>query len=102
MKKSILAIALVFTCCVHAQEFKFGKVSKEELLEDKYVNDSSASAAYLYKKRTSYYQYSKGAGTKLITEIHKRIKVYNTEGFDYASETIDLYKGSSSEEKVSG
>lgn len=85
---------------VYAQDYKFGKVSEEELSEKQHPIDSSAPAAYLYKKRLSYYRYDKGSGLRLITEIHNRIKIYSKDGFDYATEAIDLYEGSGSEEKV--
>ncbi|MGW9685429.1 transglutaminase [Flagellimonas sp. 2504JD1-5] len=99
-KNVIVILTFVLGFTVNAQDFKFRKVSKEELKESVYAKDSSAPAAYLYHKRSSYYRYSKGEGLLLITEIHKRIKIYSKDGFDYATETIDLYKGSS-EEKAS-
>ena len=50
MKK--ILIAMVLTLMAHqtfAQDYKYGKVSKEELLEKFYPLDSSANAAVLYK-----------------------------------------------------
>ncbi|NAY92350.1 DUF3857 domain-containing protein [Muricauda sp. JGD-17] len=91
---TIIVIAMFTMFPLQAQNFKFGKITKEELKEQFYTKDSSAPAAYLLKKRNSYYRYAKGSGLQLITEIHKRIKIYNTEGFDYASETINLYENS--------
>ena len=86
----------------YAQDYKFGRVSKEELMEKQYPTDSSAQAAYLYKKRISYYRYDKGVGLRLITEIHNRIKIYTKDGFDFATETIDLYSSSGADENATG
>ncbi|WP_420602645.1 transglutaminase domain-containing protein [Flagellimonas sp.] len=101
MKKNLFILLLIVAGNLKAQDYKFGKVSKEELQETVYAKDSSAVAAYLYKKRSSYHRYIKGQGLELITEVHKRIKIYNTEGFDFATETINLYQGSGDEEKAS-
>ena len=85
-----------------AQNYKFRKVSKEELSEKVYAKDSTAPAAYLYVKRKSYYRYVNNEGLTLVTEIHKRIKFYSKEGFDYATETVNLYQSNGAEEKISG
>ncbi len=96
-----LIVALLALGITNAQDYKFGKVSMEELQEKVYPGDSSASAAYLLKKRTSYYSYNKSIGLRLITEVHNRIKIYDKDGFDYASEIINLYESGSSDEGVS-
>ena len=56
MKKVLLTmLALAFIQISYSQDFKFGKVSKEELQEKFYPLDSTANAAYLYKKRSTSY-----------------------------------------------
>ena len=83
-----------------AQNYKFGKVSIEELQEKNHPLDSSANAAYLYKYRKTSFEYQQEKGFQLVTEIHERIKIYNQEGFDYATKSISLYKSNSNKEKV--
>lgn len=100
MKKIIIMLTIfMISSQMTAQNYKFGKVSKEELQEKFYPQDSSANAAYLYKKRKTY-TVILGGGVQLITEIHVRIKIYNQEGFDWATEDVNLY-GSSDGEKLS-
>lgn len=91
---------ILFTCYVNAQEFKFGKVSKEELEEKMHPTDSSANAAYIYKYRKTFYSYTQGQGFNLITEIHQRIKIYNKDGLDRANFEIGLYRNNSTKEKA--
>ncbi len=86
---------------IYSQEYKFGKVSKEELLEKSNPLDSSANATVLYENKKVAVKYNSTDGFQLITEIFKRIKLYNKDGFDYATEEIFLYKNNSNEEKVS-
>jgi len=74
-----------------AQDYKFGKVSKDELEEKFYPLDSTADAAYLYRKRRTYYEYSANVGFQLITEIQERIKIYTKEGFNLATKSIGYY-----------
>ena len=91
MKKLILVAFLVLQISVNAQDYKFSKVSKEELNEQFYPLDSSASAAYLYKYRRSYFDYVQNDGFRLVTEVHERIKIYNKEGFEYATRLVNIY-----------
>ncbi len=102
MKILITVLCLCFTVTTFSQNYKFGKVSEEELEEKICSIDSSANAAYLYKYRKSFFEYNKESGFELKTEIHERIKIYNQEGFDFATRQIRLYKSGGTEERISG
>ena len=92
MNKTLLLLGLVLTLqFVNAQQVKFGKVTKEELLEKEYAPDRSANAAILYKNQNTYFLTTNGVNS-LVTEIHERIKIYNKEGFEHATKTINLFK----------
>ena len=93
---------VVLSCITNAQEYKFGKVSKEELLEKSYPLDSTASAAVLYENQDVYIQYSQNEGFQLITDVYKRVKIYKKDGFDYASDKRYLYKKGGNDEKLIG
>ncbi|WP_299431726.1 DUF3857 domain-containing protein [uncultured Aquimarina sp.] len=95
-------ILLVVSVSSTAQEYKFGKVSKEELLESSYELDSSANAAILYENKKVSILYNTSTGFQLITEVFKRVKLYNKDGFDYASEEMLLYKSGGNNETISG
>ena len=56
----------------------------------------------IYKYRKTFFEYDQDRGFKLITEIHERVKIYNQEGFEYATKAIRLYKSNSAQEKVTG
>ena len=101
MRISVLIVALSFTLSAFAQDYDFGDVSKEELQEKFNPSDSSASATYLYKNRRTYFDYIKGLGFELKTEIHERIKIYNKDGFDYATKQLNLYKNGNTKESIS-
>lgn len=102
MRKAILSICIFcLAITTFAQEVKFGKVSKSEIVESAYPKDSSVVAAYLYKSKNSYFEYGKGSGLMLITVVHERIKIYDTDGLEYANHSVNLYKNGSSEEGIS-
>ena len=85
-----------------SQEIKFGKVSKEELQENIYPGDSTASAAYFLKKRRTHYEYNNSTGFNVVNEYHFRIKIYNKEGFDQANlEIVYLNPDSGDSERIS-
>ncbi|SNR44097.1 protein of unknown function [Lutibacter agarilyticus] len=105
MKKVLFTLILALVAnSLMAQDYKFGKVSKEELEEQFYAKDSSANAVILYKNRKTDFRYMQGEGFQVITEVHERIKIYNSEGYDWATKEIDLYQSSSGSgrEEVAG
>lgn len=90
-------IILIFVSLnqIIAQNFKFGKVSVKELKEKFHSMDSSASAAVLYKNEVVRFYYTEDKGFVQQREIHERIKIYNKEGFDWATKKVYLYQGNS-------
>lgn len=92
LKKIFIVFLFLVQMAVVAQNYKFGKVSKEEVEEQFYPLDSTANAAYLLKKRKSYFDWDNGTNWfRLVTEIHQRIKIYNKEGFNYANLSVNYY-----------
>ncbi|ALJ04937.1 transglutaminase [Pseudalgibacter alginicilyticus] len=98
MKQYSIILFFVFSFLANAQDYRFGKVSEDELQETFNPLDSSASATYLYKYRKTYFRYDHDEGFQLITDVHQRLKIYNQEGFNYATKEINLYKSGSNEE----
>ncbi|CAL2088904.1 transglutaminase domain-containing protein [Tenacibaculum sp. 190524A02b] len=99
MKKLLIwSIVFIHTVAI-SQEIKFGKVSKEELEEKAHPIEPNADAAYLYKKRRTYFEYDSNKGFMLITEVQERIKIYTQEGFKYATKKINYYKPKSGEQE---
>ena len=100
--QNYLLVSILLTASIlNAQDYKFGEVSKEELEEKFSRIDSSAAAEYLYKYRKTNFEYNAGVGFKLVTRVHERIKIYNKDGFDYATKKVVLFKNSSSKEELS-
>lgn len=93
----LLTLILFISSNILAQEVKFGKVSKKELEEKFYPQDTSANAVVLYKKQRTFYEYSGSEGWALKTEIHERIKLYNKDGFESATKKIQYYTQGSDE-----
>lgn len=88
----VLFILIAQIATVTAQNYKFGKVSKEELEEEFYPLDSTADAAYLFRERNSYYILNANQdGFDIITDVFLRIKIYNKKGFDKATQIIPYY-----------
>jgi len=92
LKNIIVGIVLLSQLSIVAQNYKFGKVSKEELEEEFYPLDSTADAVYLLKERKTYYSYNSNKGFEIVNEFHIRLKIYTKEGFDYATFNIPYYR----------
>jgi hypothetical protein len=97
----LISITLIFSFNLIAQDLKFGKVSKEELQEKFYPQDTSANAAVLFKNRETYYVYNQNMGWALHTRVHERIKIYNKNGFDAATKKVRLYTDKGENENIS-
>lgn len=100
MLNRILSILiLLISQFVFTQDYEFGEISKEELSERVFEKDTSANAVVLFKHQDTYFVYNSGV-VQVITEIHERIKIYNKEGFGYATQTINLFKSGNSKESI--
>ena len=76
LKKLLFASIIFIQFYTYAQEVKFGNVSKEELEEEFYPLDLTADAAYLFRKRRTYFKFNSSEGSfDVVTDVHLRIKI---------------------------
>ena len=88
MRKILIIIMMQFgVASISAQDFKFGEVSKEELLEKFNPVDPSAKATVLYRREHTSYDLSSNSFNQ-VREVQERIKIYSKEGFDWATKRI--------------
>ena len=87
MRIFLFLLCISFT--IHAQEFKFGKVSKKELEQTQHPLDTAAIASTLYKSGNLYMTYDNRWKYRL--EVIERIKIYQKEGFEFATINIPYY-----------
>lgn len=101
MKKIILIlVTILFVSTTNAQNYDFGKVSLEEVKNNIYAKDTTASAVILHKSRRTYFNHEHPAGYVIVTEVHERIKILNKDGLDYGTKEINLYRSGSDKERV--
>lgn len=81
-------------------EYKYGKISNEELEMKIYPKDSSAKAVVLYEDAYTGYIYRDGFAVQ--SEMKCRIKILKQEGADKATISIPIYKRGRVEESLSG
>lgn len=93
-------ILVLLNMGLQAQDFKFGKVSKEEALEKNHPLEKDAHAAVLYRSVSTYYDFKQNTGFTVITDVHERIKIYNKDGFDWANHKVNYYKNGTTREKL--
>lgn len=88
---------------VNAQDYRFGKVSVEEVAQKQHPVDPDAHAAILNRELKTEFAYSSNDGFYLITNVLERVKIYDKEGFDWANVRVKLYQGArGSDEELSG
>ncbi|HUM88754.1 MAG TPA: DUF3857 domain-containing protein [Prolixibacteraceae bacterium] len=80
------------------ENFKFGKVSMEELNANICPSDSNAHAYYIFDKGEAFYNYINGFQVKY--KRHFRIKIIDKSGFDHATFAIPYYDSPSIKEKI--
>ncbi len=88
---TILLTFSLFTTLL-AQDYVFGDVSEEELLEKEHPIYKDADAAILYRSYNTYFTYTTNEGFLVNTEVHERIKIYNPDGYKYATKSVSLYE----------
>lgn len=103
MKYLTLTCFLFIYLITNAQtEFKFGKVSKEEVEQTQHALEKDAEAAILYKNEYLFYDYNSESGFVTKRHSHYRIKIYDKAGLDWGTLDVPLYKSGSNEERISG
>ena len=100
MKKLLILVFFLVTIqTIQSQNYKFGKVSKAELLEKENKLDPEANATVLYRNQHIHFEYIQGEGFLQKNEIHERIKIYKKDGFDQATKVVTLYNESNDMEQ---
>ncbi|MEO9965828.1 MAG: DUF3857 domain-containing protein [Reichenbachiella sp.] len=79
---------------------KFGKINLSDLQMKYYEKDSSASAVILCDYGVSKIEYAHREGWKLVTEVHRRIKILKKDGYEWADGEIYLYNQYGDKEKL--
>ena len=88
-----LLMAIFFFQTISAQEnFKFGKISHEELSMNQYAPDTSATAVFLCMLSETKFTYNSTTGDFGTETDHMyRLKILKPEGKEYADITIPFY-----------
>ncbi|MEP1489383.1 MAG: DUF3857 domain-containing protein [Algibacter sp.] len=100
MKHIFLFIVLLISTLTYSQEIynsESFRVTLEDIQARTFKKDSTANALVLYEQGNSFVDKN---DYDLRTEVKRKLKILNQEGFDHATVTLYLYKGDNSEVKV--
>ncbi|AUC81901.1 DUF3857 domain-containing protein [Lacinutrix sp. Bg11-31] len=101
MKKTTIVLVFLFFAIISFSQSKFNasgyNVTNSDLTKNTYAKDSTANALVIYEFGNSYFDQD---DFRLKTEIKRKIKILNRDGFDQANVSILLYKNSDNKEKV--
>ena len=95
MKRIILSFIFlgIFSAESSAQKLQLDRVTKAELAEKRNPNDTSAVAAFLFKKARTRFEYKQKDGFVSYTVVDIKLKVYKKEGLEWANFKIPYYVG---------
>lgn len=102
-KPSLLSLIAAFACVtLYAQtpDYRFGKVSADELRMTSYDKDPDADAVYLYEENSLYYQIDREIS--LTSDYRARIKILKPEGTEQADVSISYTDDYAVRESVFG
>jgi len=105
MKTQFTIILLILTAILQAQDYRFGKVSKEELTKEKSAIDPESPAEVLYEKIYINLEFSQTENKLYVTkEVEGRIKIYDKDNTaeHHLKQEVVLYTPNSAKEKISG
>lgn len=105
MRTTISTILFFIFLSAHAQNYKFGKVSKEELTKEKSTIDSESAAEVLYEKIYINLEFSPSEQKMyVVKEVEGRIKIYDKNNTDekHLKQEVAIYTPNSTREKISG
>ncbi|OUR95085.1 hypothetical protein A9Q87_00655 [Flavobacteriales bacterium 34_180_T64] len=100
MKCLFVVLALLITTTTYSQttfNFEDAIVTRGDLETNVYEKDSTANALIIFELGNSYVDKN---NFRLKTEIKKKLKILNKNGFNKATEVIYLYTNKSNKEKV--
>lgn len=86
----LLFVALLFVNESISQRYDFGRVSDDEIKQTVHHLDPESPAAILYKKGKVSLQYQDG--WQYVYDFEARVKIYNQDGYDYATVSVPLYR----------
>ncbi|WP_143308842.1 DUF3857 domain-containing protein [Chitinophaga vietnamensis] len=102
---SVVFVACTFLCLTALNVFsqdssklKFGKVSKEEFNVQRVEKDTGAHAIVISEIGSSAFE-TTGGSLQLVFKVHRRLKIVDKNGYDYATIRIGLYKSDGREEE---
>lgn len=93
MQKLFCLAALILNLVVYSQKMDLGRVTKSELLEKRHKTDTSAVAAFIFKKAKTTYNFTEKDGFTPVTVFQVKLKVYKKEGLKWADFKIPYYIG---------
>lgn len=86
MKHLKLLIAVLFISCgTQAQDFKLGNVTVAELKEKSHRLEPEATAAILYKKGVTSFDFDEKGHWIVMTDVQARVKIYTEQGYRHAN-----------------
>jgi len=93
MNRLLASFSLLIIFSADAQDygFPFGKITLQELTENSYARDTSASAVYLDEFGETFFQEGE-EGLLLVHRYHAKIKILKTSGLEQADFEIPLYR----------
>ncbi len=103
MKTKILFLTTLLFVFAQSQDYKYGKVSKEELEKSKSTIDPEAAGEILYEKAYIQMEFSTTENRFFVTtEIEGRIKVYDKDNLNnrYLNKEVVIYSPNSTREKL--
>lgn len=96
----LLLSAMLIGTSGFCQDFKFGKISEQELTMESYDKDPDANAVILYEE--NYLQYALSAQGARDSRYWMRIKILKTEGIDQADISFTYINHTALRESISG
>lgn len=81
----------------YSQKHELGEVTVEELSQKQHSVDSTAPAAYIFKKGMTDFILFREGNWEMVTKVDVKIKIYNKDGLNQANQEILYFSGNNRE-----
>lgn len=96
----LLCYSYSYSQSIKSNQHPFDQVTPEEIQMNTYDKDQDADALILYERGNIEFKQNGSNDIYFVNNVYRKIKIFNTDGYDHATVKVYLYKGDNGEKET--